>query len=79
LDKFVAPHMSVFTEADIPDMSAYTPAQEHWVGNFVLNTMLTVNVPSPQRQFMFNFLRRAEAAFRDYGHARALPHRGRAR
>ncbi len=70
MDKFVAPHMSVFTKADIPDMSDHASEQEHWVGNFVLNTLRRVNVPSPQRQFMFNFLRRAEAAFRDYGHAR---------
>lgn len=69
-DKFVAPFMSGFTNADVPDMSNYCDQSVHWVSNFVLSTILRVNVQDPARQYMFNYLRCAEAAFRQHGLAR---------
>lgn len=62
--------MSSFTAATIHDMSDFDEQQEYWVSNFVQNSMLRTNVNAPFRQYMFNFLRRAEAAFREYTLAR---------
>lgn len=70
MDRFVAPEMSKFTTATIRDMSAVDSQQEHWLANFILNTILRVNVNSPQRQQLFNFLRRSHSAFAEYGLAR---------
>jgi len=69
-DTFVGPYMSTFTAAEIPDMSDHDPQQEHWISIFILNTMFRVKLPQSDRQYMFNFLRRAEAAFREYALAR---------
>lgn len=62
--------MSAFTTAEIPNMSDHNPQQEHWISNFILNTIFRGKPPRPNRQYMFNFLRRAEAAFREYSLAR---------
>ncbi len=67
-DTFVAPHMSAFTNASIPDVSADNP--HRWLSAFILNSMVRAQVAAPDRQYMFNFLRRAEAAFEEYGVAR---------
>jgi hypothetical protein len=69
-DKFIAPFMSAFSSADIRDMSSYCDQSTHWVSNFVLNTMYRINIASPSRQYLFNYLRRAEAAFRQHDLAR---------
>ena len=65
-DKFIAPFMSAFLSADIPDMSSSCDQSGHWISNFVLNTMLRTNIASPFKQYLFNYLRRAEAAFRQH-------------
>jgi hypothetical protein len=70
LDRFVAPDISKFTKASIPDMSDTSKEQEYWVGNFILNTLFRVTVDERTRQALFNLLRRAESAFREYGLAR---------
>lgn len=69
-DKYVAPEMSKFTAASIRDMSATSAEQEQWLMNFVLNTLLRVNIEERVRQTLFNFLRRTESAFREYSLAR---------
>ncbi len=70
LDKFVAPEMSKFTEADIRDMSNTDKEQEHWLANFILNNVLRATFHTPQRQQFYNFLRRSHSAFRAYADAR---------
>jgi hypothetical protein len=69
-DIFVGPYMSSFKSAEIADMSACDPEQEHWVSNFILNTLVGSKPKDPQRQYMFNFLRHTQAAFREYALAR---------
>ncbi len=69
-DMFVAPHMSAFKAAEIPDMSSCDPHQEHWVSMFILNSLLRGDIETRARQYIFNYLRRAELAFREYGLAR---------
>jgi hypothetical protein len=69
-DKFVAPGISEFTQASIPDMSGASDQQDYWVRNFMLNTILRVQIDERTRQTLFNFLRRAESALREYELAR---------
>jgi len=64
--------MSKFTSATLPDLSAIDSEQEHWLGNFILNSIMRANVQSPQRQRLFNFLRRSHSAFEEYSSAREL-------
>ena len=69
-DKYIAPEMSRFTLAEIPDMSEVDPQQDYWLPNYILNTILSVSVPTPLRQQWFNFLRRCHSAMSEYGQAR---------
>jgi len=69
-DKYVAPEISSFTAASIPDMSAVSPDQGSWLLNFVLNSGFRVAIDDGLRRTFYNFLRRTEAAFREYGSAR---------
>lgn len=71
-DKYVAPGFSSFTAATIPDMSAVSREQGHWLGNFILNSWARVTMDDDMRRTLFNFLRRTEAAFREYEEARRL-------
>jgi hypothetical protein len=71
-DRFVAPEISVFTTASIPDMSAVSAEQGHWLGNFIINTGLRVTTDDALRRTLYNFLRRTEAAFREYAEARRM-------
>jgi hypothetical protein len=65
------PRMSSFTSAAMPDLSEFSSEQAHWLGNFVLNSMFRGRFTDErQQQLAFNFERRAEAAFREYGLAR---------
>ena len=66
----MAPFMSLFTSAEIPDMSGHCDQSQHWISNFILNTLLRENIRAPYRQYIFNFLRRSEAGFREHAFAR---------
>lgn len=70
-DSFFAPEMSKFTTANLPDMSSTDEQQEHWLSNYMLNTVLRGRLPSPTNQQIYNFLRRSHSAFADYGLARS--------
>lgn len=68
-DRFVAPEISSFTEASIPDLSEL---QERWLVSFILNTSLVVQLDDGTRRTIYNFLRRVEASFREYSSARQM-------
>jgi hypothetical protein len=68
-DKYVAPEISAFTEASIPDLSEMG---KPWLLSFMLNSGLVVQLDDPVRRTLYNFLRRAEGAFREYVSARAM-------
>jgi hypothetical protein len=72
MDRFVAPGYSAFTAATIPDMSAASQEQEHWVANFILNGSMRVTLDDDTRRTWYNFLRRAESAFLEYEEAKRL-------
>jgi hypothetical protein len=70
-DKFIAPGASDFTQAAIPDMSSYAADSQHWVANFFLNSVVRAEWKPPFNAYVYNYLRRAEAAFREHANARA--------
>lgn len=70
LDKYVAPEISSFTAASIPDVSAISAEQGHWLANFILSSGFRVTMDDQLRRTLYNFLRRTEAAFREYEAAR---------
>ena len=69
-DNFIAPDMSRFNSAQIKDMSGTSVEQEHWLSNYVLNSLFRVDLDEPLRQTLFNFVRRTQFAFREYALAR---------
>ena len=71
IDKFIAPGASAFTEAEIPDGSSIHAQSAYWVSNFFLNSVLRAAYKPPLNAYVYNYLRRAEAAFREHGNARA--------
>jgi hypothetical protein len=70
LDRFVSQDLSRLTECYAPDIAGRFPQSSHWIANFVLNSMFGNPVSDEARKFCLAFLRRAEAAFFNYGLAR---------
>ena len=70
VDRHIAPGVSSFTRADIPDMSKWAAESPHWIANFFLNSAFTTAFKPPMNAYAFNFLRRAQAAFSQYQLAR---------
>lgn len=69
-DTYIAPELSLFTEADIPDMRSHSSQSPHWLDNHVLNVMLRGSWNPPLSTYVFNFLRRATDSFRTHEAAR---------
>jgi hypothetical protein len=69
-DSYIAPELSNFTEAAIPDMGSHAGQVSHWLDNHVLNVMLRGSWEPPLSTYVFNFLRRATNSFRTHGAAR---------
>ena len=59
LDKFLAPYVSNFHSAEIPDLSDDSSS---WLSKYFLNSVLRGSYANPFRQYVFNFLRRVEGA-----------------
>ncbi|MEX1102327.1 MAG: hypothetical protein WD739_10920 [Actinomycetota bacterium] len=70
LDRFLAPDVSKFTSAEIPDMSDHDTQSGHWLVNYVLSSILRGSFRPPQNAIVYNFLRRAEGAFSEHANAR---------
>ncbi len=69
-DTYVATEISKFDNAEIPDMSASQRESLHWISKYILNSVLRGALPSPQREYRFNFLRRAMTACNEHFLAR---------
>jgi len=69
-NEYIAPELSGFTKADIPDMGIHSSQAIHWLDNHVLNVMLRGSWTPPLSTYVFNFLRRAMNSFRTHGAAR---------
>ena len=70
LNKHIAPGISEFTQAEIPDMSAYAKESPHWIANFFLNSAFTASFKPPMNAYAYNYLRRAQSAFSEHDLAR---------
>jgi len=70
LDQHIAPGVSKFTSADIPDMSSWADQSPHWIANYFLNSALVSSFASPMNAYAYNFLRRAQYAFSEHHLAR---------
>ena len=70
LDTHIAPGVSTFTRADIPDMNSYSKESAHWIANFFLNSAFTGSFAPPMNAYAYNFLRRAQYAFSEHEIAR---------
>jgi hypothetical protein len=69
MDKYVAPHISEFTAASIPDLTSATADTDGSLTSFILNSMFRAALPEHRPRF-FNYLRRSQAAFTEYELAR---------
>lgn len=70
LEKYIAPEISTFKSANIPDMSNWAKEAPNWVSNFFLNSTLVSGFKPPMNAYAFNFLRRAQAAYIEHKQAR---------
>ena len=70
LEKHIAPEVSLFTEAEIPDMSNWEKEAPSWIANFFLNSAFTATFKPPMNAYAFNYLRRAQAAYIEHKQAR---------
>jgi hypothetical protein len=69
LDKFVAPKISAFTAVSIPELRGMP---QNWLMIFILSSCLRVNLDDDSWRTFYNFLRKTEAAFREYNLAQQL-------
>jgi len=66
LDTFIAHRLSELTNCGAPELAAETK----WLNTFILNSIIHFSIPPKTRAYLFNFLRRAEAASAAYREAR---------
>lgn len=70
LEAHIAPGVSAFTLAEIPDMTAWSTQSSHWIANFFLNSVFNGSFAPPMNAYAYNFLRRAQYAFSEHELAR---------
>lgn len=70
LEKFVAPDISKFTAAQIPDLTPELPQAPYWLPNHFMNNALSASFLHRTRQVALGFLRRVHHAFVAYHEAR---------
>lgn len=72
LERYIAPGISKFSEAEIPDLRQQYDQHLYWLTNHFLDSSLSGAFASPMRQYAFNAIYRVQTAFRDYHEAREL-------
>ena len=70
LERYIAPGISAFTSADIPDMSDHDPESSYWVANHFLSSIFRAGYHLPMGAHIQHYLRRSEAAFAEHARAR---------
>lgn len=70
LDAHIAPGVSTFTVAEIPNMTSHSKESAHWIANFFLNSAFNGSFAPPMNAYAYNFLRRAQYAFSEHELAR---------
>lgn len=66
LDRNIAPGISSFTSAEIPDLSDKFPQADYWPVNYFLNGVLRAAWGDRHRQVVIGLLRRASHAWNTY-------------
>jgi hypothetical protein len=72
LDTFVAQELSQLTECNAPDLSKEFEQAEHWITNFIMNSMFSFNVDQLTRSYIFMIVRRAQMGIAEYNLGRLL-------
>lgn len=67
LDRFIAPNVSQFKRAAIPDIG---DIYSFWMGKHFLNSVLRGSYPDPYRQYVLNYIRRVHGAHESHKLAR---------
>ena len=70
LNRHIAPGVTEFTAAEIPDMTSWSKESAHWIANYFLNASLSGDFAPPMNAYAYNFLRRAQYAFSEHELAR---------
>ncbi len=71
LDTFIAPELSKFTVAEIPDLSEIGDETHVWIRNYMLSTATGLASPDwAGRPLYYNFLRKTQGALGEYSLAR---------
>lgn len=70
LDTYIAPGVSDFTDADIPDMSNHHAESDHWIDNHFLNSVFRSSFSGAMGAYAANILRRVSGAFEEHARAR---------
>lgn len=71
LNKFIAPGITEFTSANIPDLTDKFPQAPYWVVNHFLNNALRASFKDCWRQVVLAYMRRSHNAFLAYHDARS--------
>lgn len=66
LDANLAPGVSAFNRAEIPDVSGFSSEPRYWVANYFLNCSFRAAFAAPMNAYAFNYLRRTQYAFAEY-------------
>jgi hypothetical protein len=72
LDYYVAPEISAFDQADIPDLRERYDQHSYWLSNHFLNSLLRGAFATPFRQYAINAVYRVQTTFGEYHEARGL-------
>jgi hypothetical protein len=70
LEMHIAPGVSEFKTAKIPDMSSWSKESSHWTANYFLNSAFTAAFAPPMNAYAYNYIRRAQYAFSQHHLAR---------
>ena len=70
LDKFLAPGISIFNKADVPNLDEACPDADHWISNHFLNSLFGHRYNDDWRQVTVTFIFRIQNALRAYRIAR---------
>lgn len=74
LDRLIAPGISTFNQAEIPDLREAHDQHTYWLTNHFLDSVFTA-YKAPFRQYAFNAIYRIQTAFRTYHEARELTYK----
>lgn len=72
LERFVAPGITSFDQAEIPDLRQVHDQHPYWLANHFLESILATAYQGFYRQYVFNSLYRIQTAFSSYHEARDL-------